>query len=162
MLTRRQLLLGGVTATIALAAAGAVYEFSAGDEEHAIVAAIAPVMLAGAIPGDPALQRGAVAQVVRGVDVAIRGLPLEVRAQLRQLFGLLRFPPTRTLVAGIRHPWHDARPQEIAQFLASWRNSRTARLRSAYDALHQLLMASWYGNANAWMAIGYAGPPAVG
>jgi hypothetical protein len=170
VLTRRQLLGGGIAAGAALLVAGALYEFSSDaapgdshhrftmldDEDRVIVASIAPVMLAGAISED------AVAQIVRGVDVAIAGLPLSVRAQIRQLFGILRFPPSRMLAAGIWHPWHDARPDEIAHFLQTWRYSRIVRLRSAYDALHQLIMAAWYGNGDAWTAIGYAGPPAIG
>lgn len=170
MLTRRQLLGGGLAAGAALAIAGLAYEYSADvartdpqfrftqldDHDRAIVAAVAPVMLAGALPDE-----SAVPQVVRGVDVAIAGLPLEVRAQIRQLFGILRFPLTRTLVAGVWHPWHEARPDEVRRFLVSWRYSGVPKLRSAYDALHQLLMASWYGNAKAWTAIGYTGPPVV-
>jgi hypothetical protein len=123
------------------------------DEDRVIVAAIAPVMLG---------IKGTVPQVVRGLDVAIAGLPLEVRAQIRQLFGILRFAPTRMVVAGIWHPWHAASQVEIARFLSSWRYSPVTKLRSAYDALHQLIMASWYGNAVAWPAIGYAGPPRIG
>jgi hypothetical protein len=34
-------------------------------------------------------------------------------------------------------------------------------LRSAYDALHQLVFAAWYGNPRSWPAIGYAGPPVL-
>ena len=31
--------------------------------------------------------------------------------------------------------------------------------RTAYDALHQIIFAAWYGNPRSWPAIGYAGPP---
>jgi hypothetical protein len=126
------------------------------DEDRAIVAAIAPVLLAGALPS-----RDAIEQVVRGTDVAIVGLPLSVRAEIRQLFGVLRFPPSRMLAAGIWHPWHSATEAEIGQFLQRWRYSGIVQLRSAYDALHQLLMAAWYGNGESWSAIGYSGPPRV-
>lgn len=171
MITRRQLLGGGLAAGAALAFAGLAYEFSPehartdprfrftqlDDVDRVIVAAIAPVMLAGTLPNGDAL-----AQVVRGMDVAIAGLPLEVRAQIRQLFGILRFPLGRMLVAGVWRPWHEAKPDEVRRFLLAWRYSPVAKLRSAYDALHQLVMASWYGNSGAWTAIGYAGPPRVG
>jgi hypothetical protein len=170
------LLGSGAAAAIALAAAGLFYEFSPDaaradpqyrftmldDEDRAIVAALAPVMLHGALPNDPMAQSEAISQIVRGVDIAMSGLPLAARAQLRELFGILRFPLSRIFVAGIWHPWHDANRAEITRFLESWRYSRFAQLRSAYDALHQLLMASWYGIPNAWTAIGYSGPPAIG
>ncbi len=161
MMTRRQWI-GGSIAAAALVAGGAAYEFSAaGVDERAIVAAIAPVLLDGALPRDPAARAGAVEDVVRGMEVAVAGLPLELRAQLNQLFGILRFPLTRRFVAGVRDAWPDAKPDEITRFLTSWRYSGVARLRGAYDALHQLMMAAWYGNERAWTAIGYAGPPHV-
>jgi len=42
------------------------------------------------------------------------------------------------------------------------RDSHIGLLRAAYDALHQLVMAAWYGNPRAWPAIGYPGPPELG
>lgn len=176
MLTRRQLLGSGISAAIALAVAGLAYEFlpdstrtdsqyrftMLDDEDRVIVAALAPVMLAGAFRNDPGARNEAIAQTLRGVDIAIAGLPLAVRSQLQQLFGILRFPLSRMFVAGIWRPWQAANDAEVTRFLEGWRYSRIARLRSAYDALHQLLMAAWYGNSNAWTSIGYAGPPSVG
>jgi hypothetical protein len=126
---------------------------------RAIVAAIAPVMLAGALPaGNPVLLQ----EVVAGVERAIAGLPPAVRKEIEQLFALLTFAPSRVLIAGVWSPWHEAAPASIGAFLDRWRDSRLNLLRSAYDALHQLVFAAWYGNANAWPAIGYAGPPSLG
>lgn len=152
VLTRRKLLLGGLAAAGALAAGDVLYAFSR-DDDRAIVAAIAPAMIGVDVP---------VQDVVRGFDIAVAGLPLEVQGEVHQLLGLLRFPITRALVAGIWHPWHAASREEIASFLNRWRYSNVAKLRSAYDALHQLVLASWYGNDTSWTAIGYAGPPRVG
>lgn len=151
MPTRRQLLLGGLAAAGVLAAGDVLYDFSTGDD-HAIIAAIAPVMLGMDAP---------VQTVVEGFDVAVSGLPLAVQAEVHQLLGLLRFPLSRMFVAGVWHPWHAASSEEIAAFLERFRYSNIAQLRSAYDALHQLIMAAWYGNSQAWSAIGYAGPPSV-
>jgi hypothetical protein len=126
---------------------------------RAIVAAIAPVMLAGALPGnDPVLLQ----ETVAGVEQAIAGLPPTVRKEVDQLFALLSFAPTRALVAGVWTPWDAASPASIGAFLDRWRGSRLTLLRSAYGALHQLVFAAWYGNSNAWPAIGYAGPPSLG
>jgi hypothetical protein len=125
---------------------------------RAIVAAIAPVMLTGALPaGDPVLLQ----EVVAGVEQAIAGLPPAVRKEIGQLFALLAFAPSRALIGGVWSPWHEAEPASIGAFLDRWRNSRVALLRSAYGALHQLVFAAWYGNSNAWPAIGYAGPPSL-
>lgn len=151
VITRRKLLLGGLAAAGALAAGDAVYRFST-DDDRVIVAAIAPVMIGADVPAQ---------DVVRGFDVAVAGLPLAVQGEVHQLLGILRFPVTRALVAGIWHPWQNADRGEIAAFLERWRYSNVAQLRSAYDALHQLVLAAWYGNNVAWTAIGYAGPPHV-
>ena len=81
------------------------------------------------------------------------------RDELAELFSLLAFAPTRCLVAGIWSPWSEASTGAIEGFLARWRDSRFALLRSAYGALHQLVLAAWYAQGGAWPAIGYAGPP---
>lgn len=151
MLTRRKLLLGGLAAAGALAAGDVLYQFSS-DDDRMIIAAIAPVMIGLDVPAQ---------EVVRGFDVAVAGLPPSVQGEVHQLLGLLRFPITRALAAGVWHPWHAATHEEIAAFLNRWRYSNIVKLRSAYDALHQLIMAAWYAGNTSWTAIGYAGPPHV-
>lgn len=153
MMTRRRWIAGGLAAAAALAAARVVSrELWLEERDRDIIAAIAPVMtgIKGVADAD-----------VRGVDVAISGLPLATRAQLRQLFTLLRFPPSRILIAGVRDPWHRAKPEEVARFLHAWRYSPVTQLRAGYDALHQLVLAAWYGGDASWAAIGYPGPPRI-
>lgn len=118
--------------------------------------AIARVMLAGALPN----REEALDAAVRGVEVAISGLPAAVQAEVQQLFGLLEFPLTRRIVAGVGS-WDRASDAEIAAFLQRWRTSNALLLRSGYAALHQLVMAGWYGNNEAWPRIGYPGPPRI-
>ena len=124
-----------------------------------IVAAIVPELLKGAIPPDDAV--AARAEVIAGIDRAIAGLPPATRKEIDELFSLLSFVPTRCLVAGVWSPWPKASSESIADFLDRWRDSRFALLRSAYGALHQLVLAAWYGNPRSWSAIGYAGPPSL-
>ena len=152
-------------------AAGLIYEFGSdapitdeghrffvlGDEDRGILAAIVPVMLAGALPAGIA----AVRDVVEGLDTAISGLTPSVQKDVAQLFMLLRFPLARMAATGVMHPWHEASASEIDGFLSRWRSSPVSKLRSAYDALHQLIMASWYGNSASWARIGYPGPPVL-
>jgi len=127
---------------------------------EAIIAAVAAVLLKGALPvGNDA--REARAEVVAGVDTAVNGLPPGVRKELDQLFSLLSFAPSRSLVAGVWSPWSEASEESVENFLASWRDSRFALLQSGYGALHQLVMAAWYGNPRSWPGIGYAGPPVL-
>jgi hypothetical protein len=170
--TRRTLLKAGIAGGVVLvlarwmvdsystrespAAAGSALDSSA----RAIVAALVPVLLEGALPGaDGSVE--ARAEVVAGVEHAVAGLPPAARKELEQLFALLSFAPTRCVLAGVWSSWPQASPESVGRFLASWRDSRFALLRSGYAALHQLVLAAWYGNARAWPAIGYGGPPSL-
>lgn len=127
-----------------------------GAQDRAIVAAIAPAMLAGALPRD------AVDEVVLGVDQAIAGLAPATQEELRQLFDLLGFTIARVAVAGLWPAWEEAGVDDVAAFLERWRTSRFDLLRSAYLGLHELIVAAWYGNPRAWPRIGYPGPPELG
>jgi hypothetical protein len=131
---------------------------SAGQRE--VLAAVAPVLLAGALPqGAP--HADAVRAVVDGVEQAVAGLPPHLQAELGQLFTLLTFSPTRWLVAGVGSPWPRASAVEVSAFLESWRTSGLTLLQSGYHALHELIMAAWYARAESWPALRYPGPPAL-
>ena len=171
--TRRTLLKAGIAGVVvlasvrwlatsnsprdSLAAQGSALDPSA----QAVVAAIVPVLLEGALP-DVDTSVEARAEVVAGVDRAVAGLPPGSRKELEQLFALLSFAPTRCLIAGVWSPWPNASRDSVAAFLDSWRDSRFTLLRSGYGALHQLILAAWYGNSRSWPAIGYGGPPSLG
>jgi hypothetical protein len=170
-MTRRRLIRTGLGGLALLAFAGcarnsasvgplddAEYPYRAlSSRDRNMIASVAAAMLDGALPG--AARGAALVEVVRGVDVAVAGLPDDARAELAQLFNLLGFSVTRGLVAGIWRPWSDAALSDVAAFLARWRGSSYSLFRSGYQALHQLVMASWYGNSVSWGRIGYPGPP---
>jgi hypothetical protein len=127
---------------------------------RAVLAAIIPVLLEGALPATsdaPAAR----AETLARVEAAIAGLPPSTRKEIAELFSLLGFAPTRCLVAGVWSSWSEAAPDSVAAFLARWRDSRFVLLRSAYAALHQLVFAAWYADPRAWPATGYAGPPSL-
>ena len=128
----------------------------------AIIAAIVPVVLDGALPVDPADRRAAVTETVANVARAVSGLAPAAQKELAELFSLLSLPPTRVALAGMKAPWAEASPEAVAAFLERWRTSGWMLLRSAYDALHQIVFAAWYGNPRAWPSIGYPGPPILG
>lgn len=127
----------------------------------AVIGALVPVVLAGAIPAPDAGREAAVRDVVDAFDRAVSGLAPSVRAEIDELLGLLRLAPSRYLLTGIGAPLEDAGEARIAQFLSRWRTSRFDLLRAGYQALTQLIQASWYGNAASWPAIGYPGPPRI-
>lgn len=172
MITRRRFLAAGVVGTVALATAGwwawsrrAVTTGNVralSSDALAIVTAIVPAMLAGALPGDTRARATAVTETVAGVDEAVAGLPPAAQTELGQLFTLLAMPPARRAFAGVATPWEEASVDEVAAFLDRWHDSRWALKRSAYDALHQLIVAAWYGNPRSWSVIGYDGPPQLG
>jgi hypothetical protein len=114
--------------------------------------------LAGALPTGRD-RASAIEAVVAGVERAVAGLPLATQAELRQLFDLLGFAPTRLLLTGLWDDWPEISPRQLEGFLDDWRGSRLGLLRVAYFALHELVFAAWYGNPLAWPRIGYPGPP---
>ncbi len=171
MVTRRQFLKAGLAGSLALAGLGAWYGIHRGMQqadgagftrnEAALMAAVAAAVLAGMLPADPVARREALGRTVTAMGEAIRGLGASAQKEIGELFGLLDFPLTRGILTGIWGGWEQARPEEVQAFLQNWRHSRFTLLRSAYGALHDLSLGAWYGQAEAWAAIGYPGPPAV-
>jgi hypothetical protein len=130
-------------------------------EAPVVIAAIASVLLDGALPADTAVRAVAIDETVAGVARAIAGLPPSAQKELGELFTLLGLAPARVALARVTPAWSDASPAEVGAFLERWRTSSLTLLRSAYDALHQLVFAAWYGNPRSWPMIGYGGPPAL-
>jgi hypothetical protein len=165
---RRSFLIAGIAGSALLAVAGwwtlsrKLAPAALAPETDAIVRAIVPAMLAGALPADAQARSTAIDETVVNVARAIEGLPPASRDELARLFALLALTPGRRAFAGVASPWNEASEDEVLAFLDGWRDSGWALKRSAYDALHQLVIAAWYGNERAWAAIGYPGPPSLG
>jgi len=165
--SRRTFLAAGTFGALALSAAGwlrlrpaqRVAGRGLDSASSGIVRAMTPAFLAGALPVDAGARATAVDETVANVDAAIAGLSPDAQAELAQLFALLGFAPARIALAGLTHDWTDATTDDVNAALERWRTSRVALLRSAYDGLHQLVLAAWYGNPRTWDAIGYPGPP---
>ena len=171
MLTRRQFIKAGLIGGAALTAAGVFYSRSLKEapsaavprgltlQERAIIAALVPAILAGALPESGEARAKAIAQTVDGVGVAIAGLSAAAQKELSELFAILGVAPGRVLLARLWPSWEQASTAEIAAFLQGWRESRFALLRSAYAGLHDLVLGAWYGNPDTWAGIDYPGPP---
>ncbi len=160
MTTRREFLKTGLAGGLLLNVAACTNPVEDGGRQ-AVLAAVVPVFLAGALPGNGEPFRELLSRTVAGVDQAIAGLPLASQKEIAQLFKLLSFAPARILAAGLWSPWPEASPQAIGGFLESWRNSRFDLFKSGYAALHDLIFAAWYARPETWAAIGYPGPPKV-
>jgi hypothetical protein len=170
-LSRRTFIAAGFVGAVALATAAwlrgphapasAVPRRALDADGEAIFGAVAPVLLEGALPREAAARDAALAQTLDGIDTAVAGLSPTAQAELAQLVALLALPPVRFGLARVSDAWPGASPVEVRRFLDNCRDSRVTLMRAAYDALHDLTFAAWYGNANAWPAIGYPGPPAL-
>jgi hypothetical protein len=163
-LPRRTFLKSGLIGTLALAAAGGIYRaiqppeapsrFVLDDAAKSVLGAVIPVVLKDAI--DPASSNVEVA-IIRVRD-AITGLPLATQREIQDLFGLLTLGLSRRFLAGLPDAWPQVKEEDVTAFLQSWRLSRFALLQSAYHALHDLIIGSWYTNEATWAAIDYPGP----
>jgi hypothetical protein len=170
MLTRREFLKVGAGGALVLGAARIIRTQAATRDDRlaprvlddgagAILAAVVPVLLAGALPTAPAARSARIAATITGVDSAIAELPPHAQSELRDLFALLGFAPVRRLFAGVASPWPEASPAAVADFLQSWRSSTWSLKQQAYHALHALVFAAFYADPASWPAIGYPGPP---
>jgi len=162
--SRRRFIFVGLAGVVALCAARVLQPATAtaaalGGSGEDVVRGLIPALLDGALPDDPAHRAAAVERTVTAVSEAIAGLPPNAREELATLFGLLALGAVRILFAGIDAPWRDADVAQASAFLNRLRRSRLSLKRAAYDALHQLVLASWYASAESWPAIGYPGPP---
>ncbi len=171
MLTRRQFLKVGIGGAAVLAAAKLVYDLRPpahppasapplpGADARDVVAALVPVVLAGALPAEE--REAVVGRVSDDVLAAIAALPPAAQAELGELFALLSFAPSRFLLAGVRGAWRHASATQVHGFLERWRSSRFKLLQAGYHALNQLILAAWYANPKSWPATGYTGPPHI-
>ncbi|RSZ57432.1 hypothetical protein HF313_11900 [Massilia atriviolacea] len=164
---RRSFLKVGALGALALAAGGGIYRyihppapgrFVLDGEAKAAIDAIVPAMLAGALPAEAGARGAAVAATTARVHQAILGLPLASQKEVQDLFGLLSLAPARRLLAGVSGGWAGASVEQVGAFLHDWRFHRLGMLQSAYHALHDLIIGSWYADPSSWAAIGYPGP----
>ena len=165
--TRRTFLKAGLLSAALLAAGGGWYRvthppaprgFVLGGEARAALDAIVPALLDGALPEAPDERSRAIAVTTARVHQTILGLPLAAQQEVQDLFGLLALAPARRLLTGIPHGWAAANAADVAAFLQDWRLHRIALLRTAYAALHDLVLGGWYSDTAHWDAIGYPGP----
>jgi hypothetical protein len=170
-MNRRRFLQSGLVGGVVLVTVGAwvvwrdVREADAGspprDRITEILGAIAPVLLAGALPVDPAQRSSVLADVTIGVKAVVAAFPPAMASEVSDLFRLLDIRIARRLLTGVSTGWHDADPADVKAFLERWRWSRIALLQTGYFALHDLVLGASYANEATWAAMRYPGPPKV-
>lgn len=118
--------------------------------------ALLPVVLKGALP-----EGQAVDDTLHSLDGLLFYSSEAGHKQLRQLFDMLTFAPTRFLLAGVSHDWTNVDAEGVEAFLQRWRHSSVGMFRGAHKALLQMSEMSWYLLPQSWAAIGYAPPVKV-
>ena len=116
MLTRRKFLTVGAAGALLLATArlgrgqtepgngyGARRNLALDRTARDVLAAIVPVLLAGAVPGERSARTMRIAATIDGVERAIGELPSHAQADFRALLTLLGFAPARWLQIGRAH-----------------------------------------------------------
>lgn len=168
---RRTFLKAGLAGGVALAAGGWWWRHASrrepagpaalGSAGRAVLTAVVPVVLRGALPADAAAEVTAVKDTVDRIAGLIAGLPPATQAELDELFGLLALPLARRWLAGVREDWPRASREDVQAFLQSWRTHRFALMRSAYQALRDLTAGAYYSDEATWPGLGYAPPAQV-
>ncbi|HEY2627557.1 MAG TPA: hypothetical protein VGI57_00445 [Usitatibacter sp.] len=132
------------------------------DKAAGIVKALAPIVLARALPDEAASLDRALNAIALSFDRAASSLSPPVQREVTDLFSFLDFPPTRIAFARLWSPVGESTPEELRAFLTRWRESRFELQLASYQALTQLIHASWYDMPESWPAVSYPGPPPLG
>lgn len=119
--------------------------------------AIAAGLLDPALPSTGRVE--AVETAVNAFVEASKTLAASAQAELGQLLNILENPVGRRLIADLGTRWEEATPAQVQAFLVSFRDHPIPALQPGYHALHDLMMAGWYGQPAQWADMGYPGPP---
>lgn len=167
-LSRRTFITAGVIGAGALAMAGAYGAWrlrgcmtpggTLSPEGRALFAAMIPVFLDGVVAPD-AWTPATMSTTLGGIDRTVAALSPAARTELQQLACLLDQGAARLLLAGSWTSWASVTPDHARRILGRWRFSRTPMLVSAYQALHDITLATWYAQPAHWAVTGYPGPP---
>lgn len=129
-------------------------------QQHiAMLKAIAQGILDTALPATGSSRIKSIEVAVNSFVDASKTLAPSAQAELGQLLNILENPVGRRLIADLGASWEQATPMQVQAFLVSFRAHPIPVLQPGYHALHDLMMASWYGLPNQWATMGYPGPP---
>ena len=118
--------------------------------------------LSGVLPKETKAQ-GRILCVLSGrMRQLLNGLSDRERENMNRLLWLLDFPLSRVLLTRSFRGLERRPIRELEELLDTWRRSDLIALRLAYQGLHELVMASWYGWEDAWSTMAYPGPPRIG
>jgi hypothetical protein len=161
---RRSFLKISLLAAAGLAAAGTAWyglspakgpsKYRFDDSAKAVLAAIIPIFL----QGTQTFAADALPRAITQLQNMVNTLSLQNQQDVAELFQLLAAAPARRWLVGVDDDWPQAKPEQVKAFVKAWRAHRSPTLQSAYLALHDLLLGSWYADESSWAGIGYPGP----
>jgi len=128
------------------------------DDDIVMLQALVPAIIAPALLQKDRLP-AVTAETIRGIDTGILRFSNATRKEIRQLFDLLTFGPSRLAVARI-WSWDDASQADAAAFLERWRTSNIGLFNKGYIAITKITNVAFYGDPANFAVSGYAGPPA--
>ena len=129
-------------------------------DDIALFEALLPAMFAGALPEEPNRRRFAIAGTIERIDQGIVKFGPANQQELRKLFDLLNFAPTRIALGRVWSDWPSVSTADADAFLRRWRDSRIGLLNNGYIALTKIGNVAFYGHEDHWHLSGYPGPPA--
>jgi len=165
-LQRRTFLKLGIASAVVLAVAGgAVALMQPGlkdgkltERSRLIFSRAGQAILAGTLPADAGPQQIAINSLLDRIDVFIGGTPDHVQAELSQLLGLLATAAGRRGVMGLSPGWDTVSVAEMTEALQAMRVSSMSLRVQVYQALHDIVSASYFSGQESWAVLGYPGP----
>lgn len=129
-------------------------------DDVTLFVAIAPTILKGAIPDDPAQWEAQLTELIKRIDFACTTLSTALRDQVRELLDLLNWRVSRYLTTGISKPWADTTDADVQHFLERWRTSSVTLFNGGYRVLTKTVESFYYTLPTSWQYCRYPGPPA--
>src|SRR5690554_4370630 len=107
------------------------FQFLSADDIE-LLEALLPAILGSALPEQASTRRMAIAGTVERIDMGIHKFGPANQKELRQLFDLLNFGPTRVTIARVWPAWRDATAEQADAFLQRWRSSSIGLFNNGY------------------------------
>lgn len=119
--------------------------------------ALAPAVLAGLLPAEPAARRQAVEAFLPRVEAAINGMPPAMQAEVDELLTIAGSSVGRLALVGLGSSWATASVEQIRSALHGMRDSSLAPRQQAYHALRDLTNGGYFADEATWPLLGYGG-----
>lgn len=168
-LRRRTLLKLGIATAVALGIVGGtvallqpgLQQGKLSEDSRLIFSRVGQSVLLGSLPIEPGPNQIAINSLLSRIDSFVQNTPEHVQAELSELLSLLSTSAGRLGIVGLTTGWASASTADITLALQSMRSSSLALRIQVYQALHDIVSASYFSGHESWPLLGYPGPRAV-